>query len=200
MGGRDGEGLEKLVRVFCAVELPREVRARVARYAAELRAGFEGVRAGWEREEKLHLTLKFVGEVEPRRVEALERAASRAAAGVQPFAISIGGTGAFPPKGPPRVLWLGVGDGTGGLRSLQSRLEDECHAEGFARERKGFSPHLTLARLRDPAGARRLAEEHRRARFGPLSLNVSELLVVRSDLGPTGSRYTTLSRHALPAG
>lgn len=189
-----------LLRLFCAVELPEEVRERVGRYVSGLRAGFPKVRASWERVEKLHLTIKFVGEVEPPRAAALSEASARAAASVAPFPVTIADTGAFPPKGPTRVLWLGVRDEADGLQTLWRRLEDECHAAGFPREARPFRPHLTVARLRDPAGAGQLAEEHRRSAFEAASFRVSELVVVRSELGPAGSRHTPLSRHALAAG
>ncbi|MBV9957693.1 MAG: RNA 2',3'-cyclic phosphodiesterase, partial [Acidobacteria bacterium] len=94
-------------RVFCAVELPEEVRARVSAHIAELRGLFPGARASWARAEALHITLKFLGEIERARVEALSEAASKAAAAVRSFELQIAETGAFPPRGPARVLWLG---------------------------------------------------------------------------------------------
>jgi 2'-5' RNA ligase len=79
---------------------------------------------------------------------------------------------------------------------LQRRLEDECAAAGFMREPRAFKPHLTLARLRTPKDAHALSDAHRRLPFGPHRFQVSELVVMRSELGPGGSRYTALSRHA----
>ena len=90
--------------MFCAIELPAEVRGRVAERAESLRAAFPRVRASWVRPESLHLTLKFVGEVAPPRVEDLSAAAARAAEGGAPFELTLAGAGAFPPHGPPRVL------------------------------------------------------------------------------------------------
>ena len=187
-------------RVFCAVDLSEEVRARAAGHAAELRRAFPEARASWERPEKLHVTLKFLGEVEPARVADLSQAAGRAASVVSPFELAIGGAGAFPPRGAPRVLWLGVADASGGLARLHGRLEDECAAEGFARERRPFSPHLTIARLRDPRTSGPLAAAHAAAGFADVAFNVSELRVVRSLLEPAGSRYVTVSTHPFPAG
>ena len=184
-------------RTFCAVDLSEEARARAAEHAARLRREFAEVRASWEKPEKFHLTLKFLGELEPRRVEDLRRAAERAAAGAAPFALTLGGPGAFPPRGDARVLWLGVRDDAGALAALQRRLEDECAADGFPREPRSFHPHLTLARLREPAPARALAAAHLSAQLVPETFDVTELLVLRSELGPGGSRYTILSRHPL---
>lgn len=184
-------------RVFCALELPGPVRAAAAAHAARLREAFPRVRASWERPEKMHLTLKFVGEVERERVAGLSRAAGQAAAVVEPSELSIGGPGTFPPHGPPRVLWLGVEGAAGLLETLHARLEAECAAAGFPREPKPFRPHLTLARVREPRDARELAEAHRATPFGPQTFAVGELLVIRSELGPSGSRYTTVTRHQL---
>ncbi len=190
---------EKRMRVFCAVELPAEVRQRAAEHAARLRERFKEVRASWPRAENLHLTLKFLGEIEENRVALLRGAAARAAEESQPFELTVEGAGAFPPRGAPRVLWLGVEDGTGGLARLHSRLEAECAAAGFEREERPFHPHLTLARLRAPQGARPLAQFHQETGFPAAQFPVTELVVMLSELGPGGSRYTPLSRHALGA-
>ncbi|HEX8335136.1 MAG TPA: RNA 2',3'-cyclic phosphodiesterase, partial [Pyrinomonadaceae bacterium] len=185
------------LRVFCAVELPGEVRAAAAAHASRLRRDFPEARASWARPEGLHITLKFVGEVEAPRVVALARAAAAAAKGFSPFRLSVEESGTFPPRGAARVLWLSVSDASGQLSRLQRLLEQECDAAGFPREPRAFKPHLTLARLRTPKDALALSEAHRRAPFGPYDFQVSELLVIRSELGPGGSRYTPLSRHPL---
>jgi RNA 2',3'-cyclic 3'-phosphodiesterase len=164
---------------------------------AELRSRMPEVRAGWERPEKLHITLKFLGEIEQSRAAALSAATERAARSVPPFDLRIEVAGHFPPRGPARVLWLGVADATGALARLQQRLEDECAAEGFAREARPFHPHLTIARLRRPEGARRLAALHEEKGFAQAGFPVADLVLMRSELGPSGSRYAELSRHSL---
>lgn len=184
-------------RVFCAVELPAVVRARAAEHIARLREVAQDVRASWEREEKMHITLKFLGEIEAARVVNLHSAAERAVGCVEPFALSIEGTGAFPTHGLPRVLWLGVADTSGGLARLQRFLEDECQHEGVARDEKRFHPHLTIARMRHPPGAKRLAALHREMNFKTEPFTITELIVLRSDVGPRGSSYTEISRHHL---
>jgi 2'-5' RNA ligase len=183
------------LRVFCAIELPDEIRSRVAERIRRLRAEFSGVRASWEKPEKLHVTLKFLGDTEPARVEQLSLAASRAVASLEPFDLTIGEPGSFPPNGQPRVLWLDIVDASGSLALMQHALETECAADGFPREPRPFKPHLTLARLRSPQGARELAATHRETPFEPQRFKVSELVLMRSELGPNGSRYTPLSRH-----
>jgi 2'-5' RNA ligase len=184
------------LRVFCAIELPEEVRARAADRITRLREAVPEARASWERMEKLHITLKFVGEIAPERVELLSGAATRAAQTIQSFSLILSGTGAFPPRGIPRILWLGIEDHSGSLAQLHSQLEDECAAAGFAREKRSFHPHLTLARIRAPQGARELARLHQEIVFEPIKFDVTNLSVMRSELGTGGSRYTLISRHS----
>jgi 2'-5' RNA ligase len=185
------------LRLFCAIELSPEVRARVVEHIARLREQLPDVRAGWERAEKLHLTLKFFGEVEEGRAQALSQAIERAAGSAAPFTLVVAEAGAFPPHGPARVLWLGIRDSSSQLARLHPTLETECADAGFKREQRPFHPHLTLARLRNPAGARTLAELHKELGFEAMELNVHELVLMRSELGPRGSCYTALAHHGL---
>src|SRR5207237_1309164 len=149
------------LRLFCAIELPAEVRARAQQHLVQLRESAPHVKASWERAEKMHVTIKFFGDVEAERVALLTEATARAASAVSSFALTLAGAGVFPPGGNPRVLWLGVQDANGRLAQLQQRLEDECAAAGFARDPRPFHAHVTLARLRAAnAAARRLARYH----------------------------------------
>jgi 2'-5' RNA ligase len=184
-------------RLFCAIELPQEIRALAAGFMTRLREDAPDARAGWEREEKLHLTLKFFGDTEESRVERLTDALERAASAISPFELSLKGTGAFPPSGPPRVLWLGVTDSSGRLDKLHKQLEDECAPAGFARERKRFHPHLTIARLRPHESARRLASLHKSMAFETEAFRIAEIILIKSELLPQGSRHSPISHHKL---
>lgn len=186
------------LRLFCAIELSPEARARAADHIERLRQSTPHLKVSWERTDKLHLTLKFLGEVEAARAATLTAAAARAAAEVAPFELTLQGTGGFPLGRNPRVLWLGVIDPSGQLKLLQRRLEDACAAAGFPREERLFHAHVTLARIRTVnATARRLARYHEMTGFAPVPWTVHELLVMRSELAPGGSRYTPLARLAL---
>jgi 2'-5' RNA ligase len=198
----DLPGGEKPLRLFCAVELPAEVRARAAAHAAQLRSSIDSqVRASWEREEKMHVTLKFFGDVDPRRAPRLADALSRPAARSEPFSLRLAGRGVFPSASRPGVLWLGIEDDSGKLSSLQRDVEDECERAGFARNARRFHPHVTLARLRAAdADARRLARLHVDSEFEPVAFQVSELVLLRSELGPRGSTYTAIMKTGLGDG
>jgi 2'-5' RNA ligase len=188
-------------RVFIAIELPPNIRARIAEHIERLRATIPEVRASWGREDNLHLTLKFLGDIPVTNIEKLSAAASTAASKVVPFEIVVEGCGAFPPRGQPRVLWIGIDPGgqTSCLHLFQ-KLEDECENLGFAREPRPFHPHLTIARIRQPHGSRQLAAMHTEIGFNREAISVSELAVIRSELRSEGSKHTVISQHALTAG
>ena len=184
-------------RVFCAIELPSLVRDHISEHITRLRKAMPDSPASWSRPENVHLTLKFVGEIPPHRVNDLSQAAAKAAAGFFPFEIVVGNTGSFPQHGTPRVLWIGVDDNSGKLEQLQAKLEEEGQRLGFEKEARAFNPHLTIARLRKPQGARALALAHKEMGFAATEVSVMELAVIRSELSSKGSKYTVISRHAL---
>ncbi len=182
-------------RVFIAIELPSVVRKSLSDHIHGLRKALPDVHASWSREENLHLTLKFLGNTPVAKIEALSQAAQRAAVRFQAFDLIVGRCGAFPPRGQPRVLWIGIDDPTGYLAGLHRTLEDECAKAGFVREDRPFHPHLTIARLRKPQGSRQLAKLHGEMGFTNQQVSVSELVVFRSELLSEGSRHTAISRH-----
>jgi RNA 2',3'-cyclic 3'-phosphodiesterase len=190
---RDGE--DESWRVFIAIELPAGVRQKLKAHIGGLRESVPEASASWSREDNLHLTLKFLGDTPVSRIESLSQATKTAASAVSAFELVVKGCGAFPPRGQPRVLWIGVEDPSGQLSRLHQALEDECAQAGFAREQRSFHPHLTIARLRKPHGSRQLAIRHQEIGFEAETVGVSALAVVRSELRSEGSRHTVISRH-----
>ena len=184
-------------RVFCAIELPGAARDCVLNHIARLKEAVPDAKASWSRDENLHLTLKFLGEIPRSSVQDISAAASRAVVGGGAFSLRLEQTGSFPRGAQPRVLWVGINDGSGKLSELHARLEDESAKVGFEREDRPFHPHLTIARLRQPRHARTLAAVHKELEFEPLEVAVSELFVIRSELSSEGSKYSIISRHAL---
>ena len=186
-------------RVFCAIELPEATRLRLMEHIAKLRTQLPETRASWSRESNIHLTLKFIGELSRGLVPKFESAISRAVIGNAPFPILLSGNGAFPNRRDPRVIWIGIQDPHAALGELQSRLETESEREGFPKEKRRFHPHLTLARLRHSEGARELAQAHEALAFPAEEVIVKELVLIRSELSSSGSKYTAISRHSLKA-
>ena len=184
-------------RIFCAIELPDSVRAELDNHIQQLRETVPDVAASWTRVENIHLTLKFFGNVNVDRIPTISEAATRTVEAFSPFTIAVGKTGVFPKPSRPQVLWIGVSDPSGKLSEMQRRLENECAKAGFEKEDRAYRPHLTIARIRKPDGARRLADAHIQMIFEPAEINVNELIVFRSELSSKGSKYTAISRHPL---
>jgi 2'-5' RNA ligase len=182
-------------RTFIAIELPADVRARIAQHVAGLRHGLPDVRASWSREDNLHLTLKFLGNVPVADTPKVSNAVERVTKPMSAFGVTVSGCGLFPPQGRPSVLWLGTQ--AAGLQALHAAIGQELDAADFPRESRPFRPHLTIARLRQSQGARHLAELHKSLGFAPIEFEVSQVVVFKSELLTQGSKHTAISRHRL---
>jgi RNA 2',3'-cyclic 3'-phosphodiesterase len=190
------------VRLFTAVELGESVRAEAGALSAELRerAGrtAPSARVTWVPDDRMHLTLRFIGEVDDARAEGILRAL-REPLPVAPFAISFGDLGAFPPKGAPRVIWIGVTDGRDAAVRTESAISDRLHALGVPREDRPYRPHLTLARVREAAGLRASTLfAGLEVRLG--QARVDAITLFQSRLSPKGPSYTVLERTPLRDG
>ena len=184
-------------RVFCAFELPESLRVRIKEHSQRVREAVTDAAASWSRPENIHLTVKFFGNVDQAKVAIISDVLARVAKEFSAVGVAVGGTGVFPRPSRPQVLWIGIDDRTGALAKLQKRVEDECAREGFPKEGRAFRPHLTIARIRNPHNANRLAEAHLRFEFAPVELILNELVLFRSELSPKGSRYTPKAIHRL---
>lgn len=182
-------------RIFIAIDISEQARHKVSGYIENLRKEFSNLRVGWEKAEKLHLTLKFLGDCDERQLRNLENAvagsakASFESENISNFKIQLSDTGVFPSKRNARILWLGLRDETGSLSKLNRILETECEKAGFEKENRSFKPHLTIARLREPHKSGNLAAKHLENKFEPVEFEVSEIVIYESKLQPIGSIY-----------
>jgi len=184
-------------RIFVAVDISEEARREAAAHIETLRNEFRAIRVGWDKPEKLHLTLKFLGDTDEKQLVELEKIAAEISAGITNFKLRITDTGVFPNARSPRVLWIDVEDERSGLAKINNRLEADCEKIGFARERRAFVPHLTIGRVREPNKARELANKHLQNGFEPVGFMVSEIVIYESKLLPAGSVYSVVSKHTL---
>lgn len=136
------------MRLFIALDLSGKQKNELHRLQQKIKGHLEGVK--WVNPEGMHLTLKFLGEVEPARIAAIVEAMQEAALSVEPFDFSFGGGGAFPSPQKARVIFAGLREGDGKVAALASSLEAALAKKGLPAETRAFTPHLTLGRLRYP--------------------------------------------------
>jgi 2'-5' RNA ligase len=186
------------------VDLPEALRLRLGDEIERIAhlIGRDVVR--WVRPDGIHLTLKFLGDVDRGRIDEVMAAIRSAATGRAPFRVAVGGVGCFPGPRRPRVVWVGVEDRSGVLTAIQADLEASLGRLGFPSEDRSFNAHLTLGRVR------REVRPDEGARVGSLlvgspkvsmgEVQVREITLFRSDLRPSGAVYTSLGAVPLGAG
>jgi RNA 2',3'-cyclic 3'-phosphodiesterase len=188
---REGRG----IRSFIAVLLPEPLKARLDEAAEPLRQ--RGPAVSWVRAENLHVTLRFLGGVDEATIGKVREALAEAAVGLAPFRVVLRGFGGFPTARAPRVVWVGVADGSERLGALHARVEAALARQRIPAEGRPFHPHVTLGRAREPRGAAGLAESLG-APGAPLGeTHVDAIHLMRSDLHPSGARYSVLAREPL---
>ncbi len=184
------------MRSFIAVELDPSIKRSLSGLVGRLKkAGPEGTT--WVQDSGMHLTLKFLGEIEESRIPDIARVMDEAALGVKPFTLDVRGTGYFPNSRFPRILWAGVLP-SAELDGLARRLEDGLAAIGFERETRAFHLHLTLGRVRTASKIRDVLTEldlQKNATFG--SMIVTKITLFKSVLGPPGPVHTILKESFL---
>lgn len=177
------------MRLFAAIELPEGVRHLLQSAASELRARLgRSLDARWVEPEKLHLTVRFIGQVADEGAPALINRV-RVPIAIAPFEVRLGGCGVFPKSGPPRVIWIGVVHGVESLARIHEELNARLAPFGFEPERRPFSAHLTLARLRNPSTRASLRRAVGAFTVPEIRCGVSHVTLFRSHLSPRGSRY-----------
>jgi len=195
----DSASVPETIRLFLAIELPGEVRDALARLQHELqRRGLEKLR--WVRPEGIHLTLKFLGSTLAEKVPAIEDAVTEAVINAAPHELMLGNLGTFGGSR-PRVLWVDLKGEVDAVRRLQEKVESALNKLGFEREARGWSPHLTLARVR-PETAREATGSipHAISKVkGPACVvPIHEVSLMRSVLQPSGAVYERIA--AFPLG
>jgi len=183
------------MRLFVAVEIDPRIVQKIARSVDELRRRVDEraprARIGWASTERLHVTVRFIGETSEARAASIASSLAPALP-VEPFDVTVQGIGAFPQYGAPRVLWAGVGAGTEGLAALEREVTRRLATCGLAAEERAYRPHVTLARVREAAGlqTRPLLDGLLDCPFGTYNVNAITLFLSRPS--PKGSIYVPL--------
>jgi 2'-5' RNA ligase len=183
------------MRTFIAIDIPSEVKDALAALQNELRQTRADVM--WVNPEGIHITLKFLGEIEKKRISEVEQICLRIGEESPTFKLSIGSPGVFPNARHPRVLWVGLAGEIQPLEQLQRQLEERLAAIGFDPEENDFSPHLTIGRVKSNRNAGELITQANRYSIPALSFVVEEITLMKSELHPDGAIYKTLSEARL---
>ena len=187
------------MRLFLGVELADAVTAAAADASAALQSALAtsapGFTARWIPRENLHITLWFIGEVVEARGDAIADSLRRPFE-LPSFRLRLAGCGAFPPSGPPRVLWIGTAEGTGDMRVLYDRVATRLVPLGLPAEMRRYTPHLTIARVKDQgrAPARAVRQVIAAASADCGESPVTGVTLFRSRLSPRGAAYEPLLR------
>jgi 2'-5' RNA ligase len=181
------------IRAFIAIELPPSVISLLEKTQQDFKSA--GLRAKWVRPENIHLTLKFLGNIDPGDIDKIGDAMSDTVMDLDPLTLAARGVGVFPGIKRPRVIWVGLGGQTQLLFAVQRKLEDNLAVIGFAKEKRPFKGHLTLGRFRqavDPHTTSRVIQEHADLKSEDFTAN--RIVLFQSDLKPTGPVYSGLKQ------
>lgn len=178
-------------RTFVAIELPKSRQDDIRKLQHAFASHRLDIR--WVKPENLHLTLRFLGDVDPPDIDAVERVLSGTAANTPIFDLSPRGMGVFPNIRQPRILWVGMAGQTDMLRSLQKSLVDALVPLGFAADKRPYRGHLTIGRIKPRTHQGRLVGALRtHQEFFSQVFTVKRLVIFKSDLRPDGPVYTRL--------
>lgn len=183
------------MRLFVAVPIGAAVLERIAECVGELRrrveTGAPRARISWVAAEQLHVTLRFIGEVDDTEAQGIVSSLAPVLR-IEPFEVAFLGVGTFPPRGAPRVFWAGIGSGAEQLMTIEREVTTRLAACRILPEKREYRPHVTLARVREPAGlrARDVLDGLTERSFG--GSTVDTITLFQSRLSPRGSVYVPL--------
>jgi len=184
------------IRTFIAAEIPNEIREQLWKLRAEFSNTAPEVR--WVRKEGIHLTLKFLGDVEETKIKDIQNELSEAVKNSGKIYAEIKSLGAFPKAATARVIWVGVSGELEKIKELWTKVETVMDKFGFEREKRDFVPHITLGRIKNPRLNRKLAEkisEMTEREFG--RFEIKDIVIFKSQLLPQGAVYSELARIVL---
>jgi RNA 2',3'-cyclic 3'-phosphodiesterase len=180
------------MRAFIAIGLPQEIKDTLARLQAKLKTA--GADVKWVEPKNIHLTLKFLGEIDDQAKERICAELPGICAGRKQFTISLFSCGAFPDANSPRVVWAGLEQGDKETKEIARAIEDTLQAIGIPREEREFSSHITLGRTRSSKNRQELARQLNERSLKPLEgkFNAAKITFFKSTLTPRGPVYEVI--------
>lgn len=185
------------MRLFVAIELDHSVRKAIENGQTALKSRCRDVR--WVHPSLMHVTVRFLGDVPADRVTTVSDAVAAAAGRSEPFGLIVGRCGCFPPRGAVRTVWVGARDETGAMLRCAEAVNGELQKVGFEPERRPFSAHITLGRVRDDRSRGALREAIEAQAIDELDQPVEAITLMSSVLSPKGPTYSAVSRAKLGA-
>ena len=183
------------MRTFVAVNLPESVRDQIGEHLDSFHRVARGI--GWVPPCNAHITMKFLGDVPQANLEDVSQAVQTAVEGARRFDVELGGFGAFPNFRKPRVFWVGITKGLEPLRELAAAIDRELHLLGYEKEKRKFSAHATLGRIRKPGNYQALEQAANKAQYSSGAFTVPSVEIMKSVLTPQGAQYSIFESFAL---
>lgn len=183
------------MRSFIALEISSEARDAIKEFQRELKRVDPAV--AWTRPENIHLTLRFLGELDDLLAPAVGAALADAVGAFQPFDLELSHPGVFPDLRRPRVIWVGLKGELDRLNHLRDAVDKAVEPFGYPAEKTAFRPHLTIGRVKGARNIREMLARSELYRMPRVRFAAREVVLFRSDLQPGGSRYTAIRRAAL---
>ena len=184
---------ERLIRTFVSVSVPKEI----VNIQSMLKSTIEpkGVKVRWVMNGKMHLTLKFIGNTTQGSIDNLNEALFNAVKSAKVINLSISGTGAFPVKGRPNVLWLGIKGDIDELKQLTVNINNSLEPLGFITEKRDFLPHVTIARIKSNQKKIPNISNYLNTTFTELPMKIVKISLMQSESFSKGTFYTILGTH-----
>lgn len=181
-----------MIRTFLAIELTDELKNEMTRLINGLKSLSADVK--WVRPQGVHLTLKFLGSTDEALIDPLGESAAKAMARFKRPCLSLDKTGVFPNRSRPKVAWIGLKGDLSLLSKIHTALDKAVEAFGFEPEKRRFSPHITLGRIRTGKNRNRLMDTLEALDPKPVYFEADAVYLIKSDLKPSGAQYTKLAR------
>lgn len=182
--------MSESMRCFIAIELSQEIKQALGQIEEELQKKIRGVK--WVKPDNIHLTLKFLGNIEKETVEDIKKILDEVSSGAQPFKIRLSAAGAFPSPSRPRVIWVGIDEGKTESTELADRIDEEVEYLGIEKESRAFHPHLTLARLKFLKEKDAVKNAFASLKVPQAEMSATKITLFQSTLTGEGPIYTAI--------
>ena len=187
-----------MIRAFIAVEIDQSLKQKISELISKLKKSDTNIK--WVNENQIHFTLKFLGNIEESKVQAISAVLKSITSHSKEFALTLSDIGAFPNMKRPRVIWIGADKGADNLKILADKIEIELEKLGFEKEKREFKSHLTLGRVKNSKNKKRDSDHFLKLQKWSLSLGeikIDKLILFQSTLTPKGAIYTPLSEYPI---